>query len=84
MDVARSRFDETRRTICPAPTTPSLLTSAAAILGFVLKERRRLTVAKLASGLVIAEGNDIAFQIKRRDFEYSKIINWHVGSRKVK
>ena len=79
MEVDQSRFNETRRTICPAPTTPSLLTSAAAILGFVLKERRRLTVARLAIDLVNVQETDIAYLNKRSEFEYSKTIDGHAG-----
>ena len=48
-----------RRTICPAPTTPNLLTSAAAILELMLKDRRELAVVNLTTGLVTPQDNGI-------------------------
>ena len=52
-------------TICPAPTTPNLLTSAAAAsLELVLKEHLEALLAKFVNWLLASKGEDMA----RRDW----------------
>ena len=47
-------------TICPAPTTPNLLTSAAAAsLELVLKEHLEALLAKLVNWLLASKGEDM-------------------------
>lgn len=54
------------RTICPAPTTPSLLTSAAAIAGLVLNDRRTLAARILAIDLTVEGESDISLTCDTR------------------
>lgn len=62
----RSRYIEIREfTICPAPTTPSLLTSAAAaVVELMLKQRRHVFAAILLDGRVAKESKDMMVRVQ--------------------
>lgn len=75
------------RTICPAPTTPSLLTSAAAIAGLVLNDCRRTVAApKLAIDLT-AKGESVIFRTRdtrsSRKFEYHGVEQGKIRGRSI-